>query len=195
MPPPASAAPTERRVDEAPAESRSTPRISPVAVAAGIAVGAAVLVIAAVAGGALPFGGAGEPSGPTPRPLTETGLGLTATELTTALTPESAGGYTFEDRVLSDGRPRIVGVPADRGGRIVLVGPPEDVQEVTLDVPVEEADRLTAFATAWFPDTAETVDSHVRAASGRTEQATVGGIDVTVRVPTEGEATLRIARN
>jgi hypothetical protein len=120
------------------------------------------------------------------------GLGLAVPDVEAVYALERFGGFTFQERTLTDGRPRVVGADGN-GGRIELVGPPEDLVEVSFSVPAESADRLVEFAAIWFPDAQTFVADGVAAATGDRVRERVGGLDVSYRIPSSGEASVTIA--
>ncbi len=123
-----------------------------------------------------------------------TGLAVSVTDATTVHSLASFGGFTFDDEPLTDGRPRQVGHSADGRGRIELVGPPDDLTELSLRVPTPmAATELPRFAALWYPAAQEFVIAQTAKPTGETVRQTFGGVEVSVRVREGGDSTVTIA--
>ncbi len=123
-----------------------------------------------------------------------TSLGITADEVTTVHALEQFGAFTFQDAPLADGRPRIVGESSNHRSRLELVGPRTDLTELSLRVPAAVATtELPRFAAMWFPDSTQFVTDVAKAATGATVRQTFGTVEVSVRVDSDGDATVTFA--
>jgi hypothetical protein len=156
-----------------------------------IAVGVLAIAVAALALAMGPLGSAS--ASPTPG-IPIVGTGVAVADVTTVHALERFGGFTFETGELSDGRPRTSGRDLAGESRISLIGPVDDLHELSLEVPAHRVDRLVQFAALWFPEAAEFVGAAGARASGETERQRFGTTEVSVRVRTDGEGSVTISR-
>jgi hypothetical protein len=156
--------------------------------------GAVVVLAVAVVVLALTIGPLGSGSAsPTPG-IPAVGTGVAASDVTTVHALEWFGGFTFESGTLSDGRPRTTGRDATGASRISLIGPVDDLHELSLEVPGHRVDRLAQFAALWFPEATEFVAAAGQRATGETERQQFGATEVSVRVRPDAESSVTISK-
>jgi hypothetical protein len=160
-----------------------------IVLAGTVVVLAAAVVILGLTIGPLGSGGASPSPG-----IPAVGTGVALSDVTTVHALERFGGFTFEAGALSDGRPRTTGRDDTGESRLALIGPTDDLHELSLEVPGHRVDRLVQFAALWFPEAAPFVAAAGERATGETERQRFGSTDVSVRVKPDGESSVTISR-